>query len=391
MRVVKILMAAAFLFLLADSAGAAQVNCFQCHARDGFTGSQVHEPVAAGQCQTCHNPHVSKHKGLLKEEAAKLCYGCHSELLTLAEEAAVAHQPFADADCLACHAPHSSDRKGLIRTVDSGLVCFECHGELQNKNKFEHRPFADGNCQACHRPHAAERIQLLDDEADHLCVGCHGGDLGAAHGKFPYKVKKEGCLTCHNPHGSDRPDLVRNVLHPPYRDGCMDCHAGGGIPTVGKCLECHDGIGEKLNSIHSHQTNKTGNGCVNCHSPHASDFENLMKDSQKQVCRECHADTWDAYIDKPFKHPDSVMCSNCHGVHGSNNLALLKDDGNATCNVCHETQGVFTHPVGAGVIDPRNGQIMTCVTCHYPHGTVHKANLKLSGSMELCIQCHKNY
>jgi predicted CXXCH cytochrome family protein len=181
------------------------------------------------------------------------------------------------------------------------------------------------------------------------------------------------------------------VLHEPYQGDCAECHDKGLLVGVEKCLACHEEIGEKINAVHNHQTNKSGNGCVNCHSPHASDFKNLLRNNQASLCRNCHADTWANYVDMPFKHPDNTICSNCHGVHGSSNLAMLKFDGNTVCETCHEAQGNFTHPVGPGVIDPRNGQIMTCVTCHYPHGTLYEKNLKLSGSMELCIQCHKSY
>jgi predicted CXXCH cytochrome family protein len=391
MKIVNITVLAACLLFGYQTEVFAAGNCFQCHSRQGFTKKFVHEPATREQCRECHNPHVSKHKGLLADEKTALCYGCHQELKETLEAAKVTHNPFAGGDCLACHDPHSSTKKGLIRESEAGSVCFECHEELANKYKNRHRPFASGNCQACHNPHVADRIQLLVDDPDRLCVSCHRAEIEASHKKFSYKVKEKGCLTCHNPHGSDSAGLMRKVLHAPYQEGCGECHGKGGIAGVEKCLECHDELGEKLSSIHGHLTSKGPNGCTNCHSPHASDYNNMLRNRQSQVCRKCHSDTWDAYIDKPYKHPDSEVCGNCHEPHGSNNPVLLKNDGNATCSNCHETQGTFTHPVGPGVIDKRNGQIMTCVSCHYPHGTIFQANLKLSGAMELCIECHKNY
>jgi len=390
MKIINALLLSVCLFFFISTDAFAAI-CFQCHSKEAFSGKFKHAPVADGDCQECHNPHVSKYKGLLAKEKTELCYGCHDELKKTLQSGKIIHKPFAEGNCLACHDPHSSSKKGLIKQVKGTVVCFDCHEALKKKNKSEHRPFAEGNCQACHDPHAAGRIQLIIDEPDQLCVSCHSSVIEAAHKKLPYKVKKEGCLTCHNPHGSDRPSLVRNILHPPYEEGCGECHLDGSPVDEEKCLECHDEIGEKLNSIHGHQTSKSGNGCINCHSPHASDSEKMLRNRQSQVCRKCHSDTWAGFIDKPYKHPDNEVCSNCHGIHGSNQLALLKSDGNQTCNNCHEKQGTFTHPVGPGVLDPRNGQIMTCVTCHYPHGTIYKSNLKLSGSMELCIQCHKNY
>ena len=389
MRILGILLFAGFLFLISSTAVWAGNNCFQCHDKKDFGGKYVHRPVAEGACQKCHNPHVAKYKGLLGAKQTELCFECHADLKKNKVDKIIVHKPFAAADCVACHDPHSSGQKGLL--MGGGKGCFKCHKEMDGKYKNMHAPFAAGNCGACHNAHYADRFQLLIDAPDQLCVGCHRDGLSSAHKGFPVKVKESGCLTCHNPHGSDRPGLVRNVLHEPYQNDCSECHKEGRAVGVEKCLGCHDEMGEKLNAIHNHQTSKSGNGCTNCHSPHASDFDNLLRNKQDQLCRKCHTDTWATYVDKPHKHPDSSICSSCHDIHGSNEVAMLKGDGNAVCNACHETQGQFTHPVGEGVIDPRNSQIMTCVSCHYPHGTLYEYNLKLSGSMELCIQCHQEY
>lgn len=391
MRISGIVLLSLVLSCLTVASASAGSTCYGCHTKGEFVGKVTHKPVAAGECQKCHNPHVAKYEQLLAVSKTELCYECHNDLRQNLAARKNVHKPFAESDCLACHAPHSSNSKGLLRQDKVGETCFKCHEDLPREFKTEHRPFARGNCQACHHPHFADQYQLLNDTADRLCVKCHSGVIDGAHKKLPVKVKKSACVTCHSPHGSDRPALQRNVLHDPYQEDCGECHQNGRIAGSAKCLECHEEMTEKLNAVHSHQTSRSGNGCVNCHSPHASDFKNMLKNNQAQVCRTCHPDTWDNAVDKPHKHPDAGECSSCHGVHGSDNLAMLKGDGNATCETCHETQGVFTHPVGAGVIDPRNGQVMNCVTCHYPHGTLYEYNLKLSGSMELCIQCHKNY
>ena len=369
----------------------AEPTCYGCHSKDLFVGKSIHGPVAKGDCRACHNPHVAKYKQLLSVSTKELCYGCHGDLKKNLDQRKNVHQPFREADCLACHDPHSSNSKGLVRQDKPGEACFGCHKDMDREFEVEHKPFASGNCQACHNPHFSDKIQLLNDDADELCVSCHGKKIEAAHKGLPVKIKRSACVTCHSPHGSDRKALQRNVLHEPYQDGCGDCHENGEIAGADNCIGCHEEIGEQLNGVGSHQTNRFGNACINCHSPHASDTKNMLKNIQAQVCRGCHADTWENYIDKKYKHPDSDLCSNCHAVHGSSNVAMLKGDGNTVCGLCHDTQGDFSHPVGDGVIDPRNGNIVSCVTCHYPHGTDYKKNLKHSGSMELCIQCHKNY
>ena len=41
-------------------------------------------------------------------------------------------------------------------------------------------------------------------------------------------------------------------------------------------------------------------------------------------------------------------------------------------------------------MDPRNGQPMTCLSCHNPHGTQYVAMLVASPSRALCVQCHSD-
>ena len=90
-----------------------------------------------------------------------------------------------------------------------------------------------------------------------------------------------------------------------------------------------------------------------------------------------------------FVHKATINdCYKCHAIHGNNQVALLRGDGNMVCLGCHPNQGQFSHPVGTGVTDPRNNQIVTCVSCHTPHGSNYKGELKLSGEEALCVQCH---
>ena len=207
-----------------------------------------------------------------------------------------------------------------------------------------------------------------------------------------FSMKLGACLTCHSPHGSKRASLIRDNRHEPFTEGCNGCHDGkGNVVGVSKCLECHPEVIDELNKVHSHLTSKKGNGCIDCHSPHASDKEGLLRNIQKQVCRECHADTFAGYVNKKHSHPDTGSCADCHSLHGSNELAMLRGDGNDVCGRCHSSQGTFTHPVGPGINDPRTGLELSCVSCHYPHGTDFEFNLKLGGGKDLCVQCHQGY
>lgn len=378
------------LVATATSALAAQDKlCYSCHDSKNFIKSVVHQPVSKGECDACHNPHVAKFKGLIQKEVQALCLGCHAEIGKGIDPALV-HKPVRSGQCLACHDPHSSDGRGLLSEKNLKDTCGKCHEGVVKKYEYSHTPFARGQCSACHNPHQSNFLQLLISEPETLCRSCHKGTLAEAHKNFP--AKPGSCLTCHNPHGSSRKGLIKDFLHEPFKAGCTDCHdLKGGRVGSEKCLECHPDIRDQAMAVRNHLSSAGGNGCVNCHSPHASDDQKLFKSKLDQVCRECHRDTFRNYVDKLYSHPNTGSCADCHLVHGSNHLAMLKNDGNAVCSECHKTQGQFTHPVGAGVIDPRTGLVLTCVSCHYPHGTDFPDNLKLEGSKDLCVQCHRGY
>lgn len=385
---IRLFLACVFFLLMAE-AGVAATVCFKCHERAEFANKVVHEPVASEQCTSCHSPHAARHEGLLQDVGIKLCSRCHADTVEGFQKDFF-HQPVKEGKCLACHNPHSSANKGLIRGVQGGDTCFECHVELQPSYDFTHAPYANGQCSACHLPHSADNPSFLRDTAEKLCFTCHKNqEIAKLHNESPVRVER-GCLLCHNPHGSSREALIRDVLHAPYEDGCADCHDGSGGPVgVDTCLGCHDEVGEKALSSHSHLTYRAQNVCVNCHSPHASNTKDMLRGSQVVVCRACHDDTFRRFQDKRHKHTATAKaCNECHAVHGSNELAMLREEGNAVCSRCHESQGVFSHPVGDRIRDPRNGQRMDCVSCHNPHGTDYKMNLKLDGQEALCKSCH---
>lgn len=379
------------LVATATSVMAAQDKlCYGCHDRQGFTKAVVHQPVSKGECEACHNPHVAKYKGLIQKDVARLCRGCHAEI-GKGKDQSMVHKPVRAGQCLDCHDPHSSAVSGLLREKNLKDTCTKCHEGLMKKFEYTHTPVARGQCTTCHNPHQSELLQLLVSEPDVLCRSCHKGTLADSHKNFP--VKPAACLTCHNPHGSNRKGLIKDVLHEPFKTGCTDCHdSKGGRVGADKCLECHPEVRDQAMAVRNHLSSAAGgNGCVNCHSPHASDGEKLFKGKLDQVCRGCHRDTFRNYVDKLYSHPNTGSCADCHLVHGSNHLAMLKGDGNQVCSECHKSQGQFTHPVGEGVIDPRTGLVLTCVSCHYPHGTDYKANLKNDASKDLCVQCHRGY
>ncbi len=379
------------LFLLSGAAwGASRQMCFQCHPRAKFLKGRPHAPVLKGECVQCHQPHVSKFKKLLVKEPPDLCYSCHKKVKEELTSAVLVHPPFRQGACLRCHEAHTAPGSGLLKG-SLNKVCFTCHKDLKRKFSHVHAPFGQGRCLACHEPHASGDRRLLKRKGAQLCLSCHKSSP-ALKKTHPGSLKTMDCLSCHNPHGSARKAILRDVSHTPYAEGkCVECHKKRKLGAA-LCFSCHKEVEKTFNHFHNHLLGGySSNPCLLCHSPHLADTKAMLRDTPRRLCQRCHPETYKQREESLYSHPKWKECDACHAPHGSDHPAMLKGNGNDVCVRCHETQGKFTHPVGEKVRDPRNGQPVTCVTCHNTMGTNFKYNLRLSGEAALCVECHKNY
>lgn len=387
-KIFLIIIAISFpLFLSASNNGD---TCFKCHKKSKFiTGASVHKPVKGKKCILCHMPHVSKFDKLLNISPDELCNKCHKKLFKEANRKKFKHPPFTKKACIRCHNSHSSNFAYLLKKNPAKL-CVSCHKKLEKSFKYSHQPFKKGKCLSCHSAHASNDLKFLKKQGSKICLTCH---------KISDKLKKKhkmnftqyNCLSCHNPHGSSEKSLLRKISHNPYAaNKCNSCHNKNNNREL--CLQCHKKVLSSFDKIHNHLLGgESKNSCLICHSPHAGDTNALLKDAPKRLCQDCHFETYSQKHNSLYVHPQWDQCIDCHNAHGEDNVAMLKGGGNKSCSSCHETQGKFTHPVGEKFKDPRNGQTITCITCHNTMGTNFKYNLKLSGEGELCLECHKNY
>jgi predicted CXXCH cytochrome family protein len=386
----RLLIPTLFLSLWATSVFAA--NCLDCHERESFEGRVIHAPLKDGDCQICHNPHATPHKGLLLKSQKELCFECHQSLKRQIESRKLSHEPVERGECTVCHAPHAANYRNLL---SGSLVesCAVCHDELQDQFANKHAPYAKGQCNSCHDPHAADDYRLLNKSTPGLCLDCHKQQerLKKKHmGRSPQTMD---CLTCHNPHGGEQRALLRKVQHEPFANGdCRVCHSGNqtGIEV---CTQCHDDVLTSFNHTSNHFLGAgQENLCTRCHTPHASNGPGLLPGSAGSVCRNCHADTFERRQTMLHRHQNWDECSDCHALHGSDYPAMLKAEPDKVCSGCHENHTTFTHPLGEQAIDPRNMRPMNCVTCHDPNvGTMFQYFLRGSGERGLCVECHQSY
>ena len=392
--------------------GAKGQICLKCHEtfKKTLKSRFVHPLLKKGECIGCHVPHSSSHKSLLNEDRAKLCYNCHKEVLP--ENARSSHDVVVEGNCKTCHDSHGSNNR-FILSKSGNELCLDCHKDMSadvRKVRFKHKSLENRKgCLNCHDPHASAKSSfLLESQAPTLCLKCHKTDKASfAKKHMNYPVKNADCTSCHNPHGSNNRGIIFDVAHAAVTEGkCTECHQKPtSLKTKKKttqlCRECHkDMVDQTFNKNRVHWPLVDKVGCVNCHDPHATKEQKLLKGSIVNVCGRCHADTvelqeWSIknpkndYLCEPVKKGN---CIACHSPHAADNVLLItqKSVTNDLCGRCHDWETHSTHPIGAKIIDNRNKNLtVECLTCHQACGTGNKpAMLTFNTTYELCLQCH---
>lgn len=223
-----------------------------------------------------------------------------------------------------------------------------------------------------------------------LCLGCHGaagskpaaGILATVHGQKGHPdspMNKQGCQSCHGPSAQHVSTYINGK---PAKPSVTFGDQGSPAEVQNQsCLNCHEQSARSHWQGSQHQF--AGVTCANCHQIHSSPDPVLFKETQKEVCFNCHKDKR-AQIHKTSAHPlveNLMTCSSCHNTHGSSAESLLaKASVNETCFQCHaEKRGPFLweHPPVQE----------NCGNCHQPHGSVHTPMLTSRGPW-LCQQCH---
>ncbi len=377
--------------------------CYQCHGqtKQSLSKAHVHAPFRQGKCISCHNSHATKNKGLLHEAANQQCLGCHESIGALMKKASV-HGALKKGACTDCHHPHASSNRALLVTEERN-VCWKCHEPLREKlkNTVVHAPFRDGKCSSCHNPHAsAQDYQLLSD-SNRMCKTCHAPGCRAGGVSIAGTTKDMDCVGCHSGHSAGSKGLLGPFGHSAFLNRqCDQCHgspSAAAMPTkaAGKdlCFLCHKKDPAKFREGDIHGSDKSG--CGACHQPHGSVKKNLTV-NETAYCTTCHQTTAKriAAMAKSFAPLRCVpirnlQCFECHVPLHSQQPRYLRGSMMEVCTRCHSTQHRVSHPMGAGVIDPRDGQQMHCMSCHSMHSAKAEYMLIADRKRQLCIQCHK--
>jgi DmsE family decaheme c-type cytochrome len=249
--------------------------------------------------------------------------------------------------CATCHAAQTAE---FSRTLMGKIG-------ITQKGKFD--------CENCHGPGSAhvkagggrgvggiisfrpEDLSRTAEENNQICLNCHlKGDRTLWHGST-HDERGLMCTNCHT--------IMRNVSRKFQLKTAFQ-------PDT--CFQCHKNKRAEMWRT-AHMPVREGKMvCTNCHNPHGSYSENLIKTATvNEVCWQCHAEKRGPFL---WEHPPvTESCLNCHDPHGSNNDFLLKISRPRLCQQCHSG--------GQHNSNPRNPQVTLyaqgreCQNCHSNH------------------------
>jgi len=369
----------------------------KCHS--GMTKNKqfLHEPVAKGQCSSCHKAESYPDK-LGIRSPNNICSDCHKKMEKEILNSKFIHGPVKSGDCLSCHDPHDSDQSFFLRRP-YGELCSICHKlEKMFKGKLIHKPVQDGNCRVCHDPHASDYDSRLTAFGANLCIGCHDNFVvGMTSEHIHEPLLKSGCTDCHDSHAGNSSMRLKSSAD----EICFRCHKEKKT-EVGQYTAKHEPA--------------VKGQCIKCHSPHFSDNSFLLLDQQNVLCYSCHKES-KKRDSRKFKHGPVMQgnCSACHNPHGSDNAFILRlafphkfyspyEKGEYDlCFLCHKEAIVTLKETGA-VTNFRNGETnlhwlhvnqkkgRTCRACHDVHASNQEGRIRDEfpfGNMSIPMEYYK--
>jgi DmsE family decaheme c-type cytochrome len=289
-----------------DAGGTAQtVLCLDCH--DGLAATLAAGPhrvlmgaagdvTTAVSCTSCHSGQPSHWQDdpaaspmtnparLGAKEAAATCAVCHQGAHQVNQQTASAHA-LADVACTACHSVHDGTPRGLLHEAQPEL-CFNCHTGVRAKFAMpSHHPVENGivACSDCHLRGDDGLAGAVRPDVNALCGRCHA----QMRGPFPHE--HEATLDYSVEDG-----------------GCLNCHDPHGSPFERLLKQPYEGPHYQL--------------CSQCHAVPGHQFNSFHGNRWAGVaCNECHVDIHGSYTNRlfltPALQPQGCLAVGCHGGH----------------------------------------------------------------------------
>jgi DmsE family decaheme c-type cytochrome len=278
---------------------------------------------------------------LCSGEDSSLCYDCHDNMPATLENSP--HQMSAkssagsviEVGCMDCHdgwQAHLDDpsSENITRGPELALakqaeICSRCHLTPHQMGLVSTDPHrrAELNCSACHTMHDNANEHLVKDSLDNFCLHCHTTAAFEFNRRsnHPLKTGNIKCIDCHNFSSMSDPNLAIG-----FDWICQSCHDD----KAGPYLYEHP-------VTYSHLVE--GGGCTECHEPHGSANDRLLKQPGKGLCLQCHS----IPPGHQLNHDGLGMkldCVVCHtDIHGSfdNKIFLDPDLGMKLFPDCYQS------------------------------------------------------
>jgi predicted CXXCH cytochrome family protein len=335
--------------------------------------------------------------------------------------------------CISCHYTHGSPKPSLLRFQDAATpqnrMCLQCHeqDEFLQGGSGSHGGFVQnqGRCADCHNMHTLANKKLLQESTESvLCLNCHSGG-----GISKYDVWRD-FTTVPDPsvlRGSGGTfgrysELRGGTAHSMHDINDEAAQAPGGVTTLHRCGTCHNPHGSKnFRILRDAVNNVTGINvyaatgaegnflnystgfvkfCAACHSQY-----NVTDDGNGNWVRhpvginlDNYSGPFSLYENNTSYRPkvelesrNTVSCVSCHFAHGSGKDANLKYPGGRTvntCKTCHDRDkfGAGEQGSHAGFV----GNDGTCSDCHSMHAEGNAKLLKDQMETGICVNCHDN-
>lgn len=276
-----------------------------CHTELG-KAKFIHGPMKAHGCKVCHQVigNTEKHPIFEKTNAAainKACFVCHDEMSTLTTNSHSVHKVISEKACTSCHDPHQSEHKHLLKESGQLNLCVKCH-EAQSKIHSRHalKEMKEG-CLSCHQPHSSKEAHLLKKSERATCLACHAEKVKGISqdilaitswttlpdSSVHKPIVKGECGKCHEVHGSETKYLLRSgyskdLYVKNLKDDlalCFQCHKEALFKNKEATTETQFRNGKQnLHQFHVVGGKKIRN-CMVCHDPHASSQGSLIRAS----------------------------------------------------------------------------------------------------------------
>jgi DmsE family decaheme c-type cytochrome len=236
----------------------------------------------------------------------------------------------------------------------------------------------------------AAPAEAYSREGADSCIKCHDSAevlslFKTKHGSraapdSPFASGQLQCESCHGPGGTHAARVRSGQPRPPIPNFGFNSISSVASQNQA-CLGCHADNLQHAWRDATHDRNEVA--CADCHQIHSVHDAVRSTRDQAEVCFDCHQQQRADHL-KAFRHPvagNLMSCSSCHSPHGSPaEFDLRRSSLNETCYACHaEKRGPYLWEHAPVTED--------CSNCHEPHGSSQPALLRVRAPL-LCQQCH---